>query len=656
MRPLLVLVLVIVAIAALFIAVWFNLNGGKPQPAPTNPHVTEAPQAPTGPTTTTPLADSGPVVRAPVDRGEVRAPAGGPMTVQFDNQLTGLVKNTQHQPVAGAEVILTTYGANEIFFANDPVPDFSKEPKATTNAEGRFKFPSIEPAQAYTLIVTHKDYARKTQKTLPVLEAGESAEPEIILGPGATLTGIVKDEAGNKVPDATLYLEQQDGPMIMGVASPDRMTVKSGADGLYVFAHVSPGTRALTALAPGYGQVTLPPLVFENEGQQINRDVTLKVSEMICGRVIGPGNQGLPKATVIAIGVSSTQQSARCQVETDAKGEFCLQNLTPGEYNVIAAAEGFRAGPHPFRVNTNTSNLILEMFKEATVCGQVVDAVTGQPVPAFTVRMRFWAGAGLPTTPAPKIYPQNDPSGKFCVEGVGPGEYVVEAVAPEYAPSFSSNFTVQISKQVDNIIVKLGRGSSISGIILDPDGKPVPRARVVTRDNEWADDPFTRAIAPQFPSNVTDAEVRTGDDGRFTLKNLNPDTYQINVMAPNFTRFARRDLRILDGVELKLGDIKLQRGGTVRGTLYDAAGKPLVGGLVNVRASDGDYNEYKTKSDGNGKFVLANCAPGRYILSGTRSGNGDMNVFSEIADNKASEISIIVAEGDVTTSDVHLKD
>jgi hypothetical protein len=84
----------------------------------------------------------------------------------------------------------------------------------------------------------------------------------------------------------------------------------------------------------------------------------------------------------------------------------------------------------------------------------------------------------------------------------------------------------------------------------------------------------------------------------------------MNIRAPGFTRWIRADILVAEGEETNLGDIKLVAGGTIRGTLFDAAGRPLVGGSIQVVCDDGREGiGYSTKSGSDGKFMIMNVSP-----------------------------------------------
>lgn len=658
MRPLLVLVLVLAAVGALLFAV-FGIDSGGGKPTEVAPPVAEAPAPKNNPPAQLDGGATSSQGRAVSEPGsESRAVAGGASAVALDNRLTGVVRNPQGAPVPNAEVILSVLGASEMFFHNDPLPDTSKEPRARTDGEGRYAFVGVQPRDRYTLIVTHPDYSRKEEATMPIGELGAVEMPPITLSPGAQLSGRVRNEAGDAIQGATLHLEgfSYQG---LGVVAPDRITVTSDAEGGYRFKNVPSGPRYLSISAPGYATMTVNTLTFEKE-EAVVRDVTLKIAEGICGRVVGPGGVGIPNATVIVIGVSSLNQTGRAQTTTNDAGEFCLDALAGGDYNLIASAKGWRSinrgGGN--RVATNTSNHVVEMLPEAQITGRVTELGTGKPVTAFTVRMRVFYGPGTPSAPYnEETYPQQHPNGEFSVPGVPQGDFVVEAWAPGLAPGFSRNFTVEAGQAVSGIQIQLGKGGSLSGRIVDAQGKPVGRARITTHDNEWTDDAFTQAIGITYPTNATATEARSSDDGRFTITGLAPEVYQINVVAAGYTGFMRRDLRVTEGTDTPLGDVKLGRGGVVRGTLYDASGKPLVGGTVDLRIDGGDVpRQYTTRTSGDGKYQISNVMPGNYVLTAMRPGAHDGNPFALAGDARNSETRVNVDEGGTTTQDLHLTD
>lgn len=657
MRPILVLVLVIVAIAALIFGIMRLL--------PETPAVEQG-----GPVATNQHTDTKPPLGAsPLDGGGLETPAGRAVpkptdanvgrtvdpnaVVGFDNIFSGLVRNPQNNPVAGAEVTLSKSNTGDLFFINEPLK-VEDDVTQRTDGEGRFAFRNVEPRERYRLTVKHPEYTRYEDTTIPVGDAGEFVEPPITLTQGATLTGHVRDEGGNMVNDATIYL---DGMIYQGSVStpPDRMTAKTNREGQFTMVNVAKGQRTLTVVASGYGTITFNGLVFDKEGV-VTRDVTLKVGEMICGRVVDEKGQGVQGAHVVAMGFSSTQQTARGDIDTDAKGEFCFENLTPGPYNVTSVAKGFRSERNT-RVETGTNNVTIEMIREPNVSGQVVDAATNAPITAFTIRLRFFYGPGLPSAASEFTQSFNHPNGEFVMEGIAQSDYMAEALVQGYAPSLSNNFTVQGGKSVSGIVVRVSHGGSMSGRVVDAVGKPIARARITTHDNDWVDDDFARMLGAELPTSTTAAESRSRDDGTFTITNLRPELYQIVVQAVGCTRLSKTNITVHDAVDTPIGDVALTRGGTLRGTVFDPAGKPLAGAQITLGALEGPTPErYTTKSGDDGKFLITNIAPKAYTLSASRSSALGANPFEQVIDTKNSEKRVVISEERTTVQDLTLSD
>ncbi len=641
MRPFLVLLLVLAALGALVFGV---LNFLKEPPAQAPAPVATA-QAESGHAAKASELDQGPErsgarTNDPGKTGEQRATASeSPSAWVYDNELAGTVVDPQGQPLAACQVSLAT--AYELIFAGDPI-DTTQDQTVRTDGKGRFAFKNIEPRSRYKLTIKHKDFATMDRMSVAVGEKGSFEEPPIHLAQGATLQGHVLDDAGNNVDGATLVL---DNLMYEGAEyePADRMKATTDNQGTFVFANVPKGQRTLTVSAAGYGSVTLNGLNFTNE-EHVLRDIKLKIGEMIRGRVVCAG-QGIPGALVQALGFGNTTEVSRGTATTDANGQFTFETLKPGDYNLLPTARGYRFDGPVTRVKSGTDNVMIEAFKDADVCGRVIDAASGAPVPGFTCRMRTSNGPGMPTSATELVQTFTSATGEFCMNGIPTGEYVVEASAPGFAPSFSSNVSVSRGQAQGGLVVRMTKGGLLSGRIVDAAGNPVPKARITTHDKDWADDEFSAMLGNTFPSNVTAVDVRCGADGRFLLTGLTPESYQMHVRAAGFTRYIQNDITITDGQETKLGDIRLSHGGSLRGTLFDPSGKPLVGGSINLSPDGGTSTMgYTAKSGDGGKFQISNIAPGRYMVMAMRASGGDGNPFEQLADRQATQKAITITD------------
>jgi len=182
------------------------------------------------------------------------------------------------------------------------------------------------------------------------------------------------------------------------------------------------------------------------------------------------------------------------------------------------------------------------------------------------------------------------------------------------------------------------------------------RARITTHDDDWTDDEFTASLGINLPSATTPVDVRTDAEGRFQLPNLASATYQIIFEAPGFTNLVKHGVSVTQGADQSLGDVRMSRGGSLRGTLRDPSGGTLAGGRVSLRPAQngGAMAVYDTKSGADGTFSFSNVQPGTYILSGSRAGGGDANPLEMFKDARNSQKQVTIADNESKVLDLSL--
>lgn len=659
MRPILVLLLVVIAIAALVFGVFSLLGDGKAGTVSVNPGV-EAPVKP-APAPTSDLAGGAPPAQ---QRTETPKPAGAREEVKtrtsadYGNVLRGTVETPDGQPLQGAEVTLTAHGTDQLVFVNDPV-DRTKDLVARTDAKGEYAFQDVTPSDRYKLIAKHPDFAETSMMSNRVTELGEFVEPPLRMKYGARLSGYVSDTAGNSVPNAALHLDSmfvlEDGE------TAERRTVRSDAEGFYTFTNVPQGNehRTLIIESPGYASQQQQGLIFRPGEDTMTIDFTLQPALMLAGRVIGPGNEGLADVKVVAVGTQHTQRGARSITGTNAKGEFLFEDLAPGQYMLQARKRGYRYRSVP-RVEAGEPNVIIEMLEEGKVSGRLVDATTNEPIKDYMARLRFFYQEGVPTAPSEIKDDFSNAKGEFTLAGVKAGQYVVEGRAPGYSPSFSLPFTVTQSQDIAGIEVRMTKGGVLTGRVTSTAGEPIANARVRTEDNEYVDDLFQKALGDAFPTNATALETRTDKNGIFRLDHLHPAKYQIIVNAVGFTEKSVTEIEVIEGGEHEVGDLALIAGGTLKGTLYDSSGNPVVAGTVMLDPTFVEeglpYRRYDSKSGADGKFRITNVSPGQYRMSATSSSNDSSDPFGQMLEAKNSEVSVTIADNEEVTQNLTIRE
>lgn len=101
---------------------------------------------------------------------------------------------------------------------------------------------------------------------------------------------------------------------------------------------------------------------------------------------------------------------------------------------------------------------------------------------------------------------KSDPAGAFVLDGTAAGQWRLWAHAPGTRYGWTEPFDVPVGKDVFGIEVRLPAllpGDHITGIVLDPVGKPFPDARLIA--------------AYRAPSESSSTTLNVGADGRFDL-------------------------------------------------------------------------------------------------------------------------------------------
>ncbi len=654
MRALLVLILALAAVAGFL---FFLLGPSGEDPAVSAP--TRPVEAPVTPPQTAEL--QAPVVRveteevAPirVDADETEEVRGG-----YTNKLSGKVVNIDGAPVSGAEVLLSTAAlmgqdlANSFFNSNQ---EPAGEPESTKSDEqGEYAFYAVDPRSDYYLAARHPDFKMTQESRVVVGEQGDYLAPDLILVAGSTLKGYVTDSSGNPIANAQVHTDS--AYVFTGeLESPDRQSGTTNGAGFYEIRNVPEGARNVMAEAEGYGRELQHNIVFKgDDGEEKILEFQLEPGQSLEGRVVGPDGLGIEGAKILALNYGNTN-SSRGKARTDETGYFQLLDLGPGSYMMRVTADGFRQAPgRGNRAQAGQKDVEIQMVVQCSVAGVAVDS-SGNPIKGFKASLQYVDETGTIFEEAGVTGSFQNDDGSFELIGVDPGLYVVQVQAKGYAKGNSQPFRVTAEDQLKSgVSVRLGKGGSFAGVVLDASGSPVKGARVSTQDNSYVDNLFNDMFKDIIVPTVTLRRTRTDAKGQFELDLLSPGTYQVHVEHEDFTRFIVKDKQLGEGQQVDLGALSLTAGGTIRGTVLDAAGKVMPRSQVILRGDDG-VTSYMEHTDANGRYEFTHVKPGAYKLSATRrspSAGGD--VFTAVVDQRNSEVAISVFDGAEVARDLNL--
>ncbi|HYU34499.1 MAG TPA: carboxypeptidase-like regulatory domain-containing protein [Thermoanaerobaculia bacterium] len=116
------------------------------------------------------------------------------------------------------------------------------------------------------------------------------------------------------------------------------------------------------------------------------------------------------------------------------------------------------------------------------------------------------------------------------------------------------------------IRVTLAPGSLAVGRVVDEEGRPVAGAEV-------------ELSGSLGPAVLSTRRARSGPAGRFRFRDLPAEELELTIRHDEYATLAA-DHRIEGGTPGRLGTFVLRRGATLRGTVTDAAGRPVAGARV----------------------------------------------------------------------------
>lgn len=267
---------------------------------------------------------------------------------------------------------------------------------------------------------------------------------------------------------------------------------------------------------------------------------------------------------------------------------------------------------------------------ESRIAGHVVDEA-GQPIAHAYVGAVVLGGRNE--------YPYEviaDRGGHFDFFALDPGEYNVRAASPD--SRFENGRSKGTVVRVGTLDVKLVlvTGAVISGRVLFG-GKPMPHFGISLRERD---------------TSFSGGRQATRDaDGQFTLRNVEPGTWQLTLVGPG-TRMKLLDpITVESGRPVDVGDVALEPGQRVCGHVRDPSGAPLLGARVIIGHAPGRAEAqsqpdrwfqglYETTTDATGAYVF-DGVDGRHEFMGPRRiwathPNSGVSVISELPDEDAT--------------------
>ncbi|PKO16232.1 hypothetical protein CVU37_11455 [candidate division BRC1 bacterium HGW-BRC1-1] len=440
---------------------------------------------------------------------------------------------------------------------------------------------------------------------------------EIRLGEGASIEGMVLMQGTREgVSSATVQVSGKDmtprgGRMPIAKVS----AVVTDPQGMFHLRGMSNGEYALMAKGeklfpfPGNKGLGTASVSIADGASTSGIELMLYPGHTVSGRVTNK-ETGEP---IAGVEISQNVYANAVKAETDSDGRYRLFPVT--NVQLVVAKEGFRmvdsassrraqmfsAGPvMKSRLTVELGDELdvsrdFEMAESITISGKVTRK-NGDIIPDASVSLFSSGGGGMNSANLTRV--NND--GTFKMEVVPNITGRVKAVAPGYARGISEMVEV-LDTSVSGVVVILNAGGSLGGVVVDPQGKPVPEAKV----NATAYVSLgMSSMGETVGDTVSDAE------GRFALLNLPVGSNSLTAHKKGFASSVDQKEEIEEDKTRSDVRLELRPPHFIAGRVTDTNKKPIAGASVSFYSQSGGSGRATTDEDG--KYRVDDLAEGTY--------------------------------------------
>lgn len=321
---------------------------------------------------------------------------------------------------------------------------------------------------------------------------------------------------------------------------------------------------------------------------------------------------------------------ARTSVATDQSrtdGIYELTGLAPGTYRLevdtpegVSPTEGYSVEVAAGAVATR--DLVLE--EVGAIQGTVVDS-TGAPISGVNIRVVSTSGA-FGGTPGQ----HTDATGAFRVTGQRPGSYRVTA-SRGWSEPLRKPGTNDDAKQGELVEVRAGqtatvklvveaRSGTITGVVVDADGKPVADAFVsAARESDRAGAIGSSVSQTRWTWN--ERPVVTSTEGAFSIGKLSPGTYTVRAYRRGGGEAVAE--HVAAGATARL---QIQATGSISGTVTRAGGAPIAL-TIQVASAESGFTRREQFYRTGGRYTVRDLPSGKFrITAEAEGGQGQLEL------------------------------
>ncbi len=511
------------------------------------------------------------------DQAEVDAP--DPFE---DAALTGVVRDPEGEAVVGATVMVRRAG----------VPSTAHTTR--TDSAGRYGFIDL-PAGKWRLDAAAKGLLSPGPEQVRAIaietDDETSLEVNLTLRREARVSGrvIAGDKGLSNVPIDVHY---QASVGVAGKLAPylSRRVGATDVEGRFSLA-VAPGRFVLVVRDRSLGERKTDAINLADGAQRSGLRIDFSPGGRVEGKVQTSAGQ-VVRATLVLSGAGLAQPR---RTNADARGHFTLKGVPSGSYTLAASAPGFQDATTQLSVRpdavTTHDFLLIEM---RGLTGRVIDDAD-KPVPRARVVLN-WGAAEV------TVYCDDAGSFRWRRDGVPAQTVRAMAFSRNHSPS------AWVSAGSEGILtLRVSKGGFITGRVVGPDGDGVfPAAVAVASMDVASPNPFK-------PSDLTSTRIGNRE-GTFRLGPLPPGRYSLRGESQKHSPGLVADILVSADHTTANIEIRLTRGGAIRGVVRDDANAPIPGARVTLWLPNAVMPPRIARADAEGMYAITGLPKGRFSL------------------------------------------
>ena len=226
---------------------------------------------------------------------------------------------------------------------------------------------------------------------------------------GGSVSGIATDENGQVIADASIVATSVDSINQLPVSR----SVRTASDGSFIFVGVHTANTTLTLIGDEIAQRSIA--VTTTTGLDVVQDIAEQTNVSYDGLVRNDSGAGINNATVYLLNTSHPNAPA-IEAPTSANGDWNVQKIVPGEYQLIVVSAGYASHSE---VVVISSNLPAKEIVLTTVGNTVSGTITMEGIPvANALVVVFLDGIAVAEV-------TSNAAGEYELAPITPGQYEI---------------------------------------------------------------------------------------------------------------------------------------------------------------------------------------------------------------------------------------